>query len=45
VSYELSAVIGRFDQLGSLTVGIPEAVVVPLRQRMGLVARCHGKRS
>ncbi|MFJ3793227.1 hypothetical protein [Kitasatospora sp. NPDC090091] len=35
--YELNAVIGRFDQLRSLTAGIREAAVAPLRQRMGLV--------
>ncbi|GAA1409096.1 hypothetical protein GCM10009639_59380 [Kitasatospora putterlickiae] len=35
--YELSAVMGRFDLLRSLTAGIREAVVAPLRQRVGLV--------
>ncbi|MEU1184929.1 hypothetical protein ABZ464_46430 [Streptomyces sp. NPDC005820] len=35
--YELNAVIGSFDLLKSQTAGIREAVVAPLRQRMGLV--------
>jgi hypothetical protein len=35
--YELNAVIGRFDLLRSQTAGIREAVVAPLRQRMGLL--------
>lgn len=35
--YELNAVMGSFDLLRSRTAGIREAVVAPLRQRMGLV--------
>ncbi|MCG6494137.1 hypothetical protein [Kitasatospora sp. A2-31] len=35
--YELNAVIGGFALLRSLTAGIREATVAPLRQRMGLV--------
>ncbi|SNX66623.1 hypothetical protein SAMN06272735_8520 [Streptomyces sp. TLI_55] len=37
MSYELNAVIGRFDVLRSQTAGIRETAVAPLRQRMGLV--------
>ncbi|MFF7458298.1 hypothetical protein [Kitasatospora sp. NPDC008115] len=35
--YELNAVIGGFDLLRSRTAGLGEAVVAPLRQRLGLV--------
>ncbi|MFB7473530.1 hypothetical protein [Kitasatospora sp. NPDC056184] len=35
--YELTAVLGRFDLLRSRTAGVRDAVVAPLRQRMGLV--------
>lgn len=35
--YELKAVIGSFDLLRSRTAGIRDAIVAPLRQRMGLV--------
>ncbi|HEY8978993.1 MAG TPA: hypothetical protein VIU15_05350 [Streptomyces sp.] len=37
MSYDLNAVIGDFDRLRRGTPGIPEAVVAPLRQRLGLV--------
>ncbi|MCF1592933.1 hypothetical protein [Streptomyces muensis] len=37
MSYELNAVIGRFDLLWSQTAGIRETAVAPLRQGMGLV--------
>ncbi|MFJ8045468.1 hypothetical protein ACIRBX_33670 [Kitasatospora sp. NPDC096147] len=37
MSYELRAVIGDFDLLRSVTAETGEAVVVPLRQRMGLL--------
>ncbi|MFE6870967.1 hypothetical protein ACFVFS_30975 [Kitasatospora sp. NPDC057692] len=35
--YELTAVMGRFDLLRSRTAGLRDAVVAPLRQRLGLV--------
>ncbi|MER7706098.1 hypothetical protein ABTX81_24795 [Kitasatospora sp. NPDC097605] len=37
MSYELSAVVGGFDALRDVASGIREAVVAPLRQRMGLL--------
>ncbi|MFE7561879.1 hypothetical protein [Kitasatospora sp. NPDC057500] len=40
--YELNAVIGGFDLLRSRTAGAGEAVVAPLRQRLGLVPVAEG---
>ncbi|GCD93014.1 hypothetical protein [Embleya hyalina] len=40
--YELSAAVGDFDLLRDRTAGIREAVVAPLRQRMGLVPVTEG---
>ncbi|MFB4318412.1 hypothetical protein [Actinomadura sp. 21ATH] len=37
MSYELHAVVGDFDRLRGLSAGLPRAVVVPLRQRLGLL--------